>query len=36
MGNVIKFATTVSNETIKKNNFLIVTNTPLEYGPTFK
>ena len=34
MGNVIKSATTVSNGTIKKNNFLIGVNSSLEYGPT--
>jgi hypothetical protein len=34
MGNVIKSATTVSNGTIKKNNFLIGVNTSLGYGPT--
>jgi hypothetical protein len=30
MGNVVKSATTVSNGTIKRNNFLIGTNTSLE------
>jgi hypothetical protein len=34
MPNFIKSATTVSNGTIKRNNFLIATNTSLEYGPT--
>jgi hypothetical protein len=34
MPNVIKSATTVSNGTIKRNNFLIGVDTSLEYGPT--
>ena len=34
MGNVIASATTVSNGTIKRNNFLIGVNTSVEYGPT--
>lgn len=34
MPNVIKSATTVSNGTIKRNNFLIGVNTSLVYGPT--
>lgn len=34
MPNFIKSASTVSNGTIKKNNFLIAVNTSLEYGPT--
>jgi hypothetical protein len=34
MPNVIKSATTVSNGTIKRNNFLLGINTSLEYGPT--
>ena len=35
MPNVIKSATTVSNGTIKRNNFLIGVNTSVDYGPTF-
>ena len=34
MANVIASGTTVSNGTIKKNNFLIGVNTSLQYGPT--
>jgi hypothetical protein len=34
MPNVIASATTVSNGTIKRNNFLIGVNTSLQYGPT--
>jgi len=34
MANVIKSATTVSNGTIKQNNFLIGVNTSVDYGPT--
>jgi hypothetical protein len=34
MANKIKSATTVSNGTIIKNNFLIGVNTSVEYGPT--
>jgi len=34
MANVIKSATTVSNGTIKKNNFLIGVDTSVIYGPT--
>jgi hypothetical protein len=34
MPNVIKSATTVSNGTIKRNNFLIGVNTSVDYGPT--
>ena len=34
MPNVIASATTVSNGTIKRNNFLIGINTSLQYGPT--
>ena len=34
MPNFIKSATTISNGTIKRNNFLIAINTSLEYGPT--
>jgi len=34
MPNVIKSATTVSNGTIKRNNFLLGVNTLLPYGPT--
>ena len=34
MPNVIKSATTVSNGTIKRNNFLIGVNTSVQYGPT--
>jgi len=34
MVNAIKSATTVSNGTLKKNNFLIGIDTSIEYGPT--
>jgi hypothetical protein len=34
MPNVIASATTVSNGTLKRNNFLIGVNTSLQYGPT--
>ena len=34
MPNFIKSATTVSNGTIKRNNFLIGVDTSLVYGPT--
>ena len=34
MPNLIASATTVSNGTIKKNNFLIGVNTSVQYGPT--
>jgi hypothetical protein len=34
MPNVISSATTVSNGTIKRNNFLIGVNTAISYGPT--
>jgi len=34
MPNVIKSATTVSNGTIKRNNFIIGINTSVDYGPT--
>ena len=34
MPNLIKSATTISNGTIKRNNFLIGVNTSLDYGPT--
>jgi hypothetical protein len=34
MPNLIKSATTVSNGTIKRNNFLIAVDTSLQYGPT--
>ena len=34
MPNVIASATTVSNGTIKRNNFLIGVNTSISYGPT--
>jgi uncharacterized delta-60 repeat protein len=35
MPNLIKSATTVSNGTIKRNNFLIAVDTSLQYGPNF-
>jgi len=35
MPNLIKSATTVSNGTIKRNDFLIAVNTSLQYGPNF-
>jgi hypothetical protein len=34
MPNLIKSATTISNGTIKRNNFLIGVNTSVDYGPT--
>jgi uncharacterized delta-60 repeat protein len=35
MPNLIKSATTVSNGTIKRNDFLIAVDTSLQYGPNF-